>query len=50
MPHMEARDEIAGLRFWNGEPTVRLLDADESLDAMLLEQRDKGAERVLAQS
>jgi streptomycin 6-kinase len=37
LPHMEAEDEIRGLRFWNGEPTVRLLDADEDLSAMLLE-------------
>ena len=35
---MEGADEIAGLRFWNGEVTVRLLDADESLGAMLLER------------
>jgi len=34
---MEARDEIAGLRFWDGDPTVRLLGADEALNAMLLE-------------
>lgn len=38
MPHMEAEDEIAGLRFWDGEPTVQLLAADESLNAMLLER------------
>ena len=31
LPHMEGRDEIAGLRFWNGDPTVRLIDADERL-------------------
>jgi streptomycin 6-kinase len=37
-PHMEGRDEIHGLRYWDGEPTVRLLDADEALDAMLLER------------
>src|SRR6185437_8659525 len=37
MPHMEARDEIAGLRYWDGDGTVRLLDADEELNAMLLE-------------
>ncbi|HEX2443723.1 MAG TPA: aminoglycoside phosphotransferase family protein [Vicinamibacterales bacterium] len=44
MPHMEAREEIAGLRFWNGEPTVRLLDADERLDAMLLERCEPGTQ------
>jgi streptomycin 6-kinase len=37
MPHMEAEDEIAGLRLWNGRATVRLLEADETLHAMLLE-------------
>ncbi len=37
LPHMEAAQEIAGLRAWDGEVTVRLLDADEALDAMLLE-------------
>jgi streptomycin 6-kinase len=38
MPHMEARDEIDGLRFWNGDPTVRLLDADDTENALLLER------------
>lgn len=38
LPHMEGADEIAGLRFWDGELTVRLLDADESRGAMLLER------------
>lgn len=38
MPHMEGRDEIAGLRFWDSAPTVRLLEADDSLNAMLLER------------
>jgi len=42
LPHMEARDEIAGLRFWNGDPTVRLLAADEELNAMLLERCTPG--------
>jgi streptomycin 6-kinase len=37
-PHYEARDEAAGLRFWDGDPTVRLLDADEGLHALLLER------------
>jgi Aminoglycoside/hydroxyurea antibiotic resistance kinase len=31
MPHMEGEHEIAGLRFWNGDPTVRLLEADDHL-------------------
>jgi streptomycin 6-kinase len=38
MPHMEAQHEIQGLRFWNGDPTVRLLDACEEVNAMLLER------------
>ena len=38
MPHFEAADEIQGLRFWDGGPTVRLLDADVDLNAMLLEE------------
>src|SRR5438477_9866319 len=42
LPHMEARDEIAGLRFWAGEPTVRLLEADEELNALLLERVEPG--------
>jgi streptomycin 6-kinase len=42
MPHFEAEHEIQGLRFWNGDPTVRLLDADEELGAMLLERCDPG--------
>lgn len=37
-PHMEAEDEIAGLRFWNGDPTAFLLQADETHNAMLLER------------
>ena len=37
-PHMEAMHEIAALRFWDGSVTVRLLDADERLNAMLLEE------------
>jgi streptomycin 6-kinase len=38
MPHLEAEHEIQGLRFWNGDPTVRLLEADDELNAMLLER------------
>ncbi len=36
MPHFEGEQEIDGLRFWNGDPTVRLLESDPSLGAMLL--------------
>ena len=42
MPHMEADHEIAGLRFWHGDPTVRLLEADQDLGAMLLERCEPG--------
>ena len=42
MPHMEGRHELHALRFWNGNPTVRLLDADEELGAMLLERCEPG--------
>ena len=42
MPHMEAADEIDGLRFWNGEPTVRVYEADSDLQAMLLERCEPG--------
>ena len=38
MPHMEGEHELKGLRFWNGDPTVRLLEADDELGAMLLER------------
>lgn len=38
MQHMEARDEIAGLRFWDGDPTVRVLESDDAHWAMLLER------------
>jgi len=37
-PHMEGSDEAAGLRFWDGEPTVRLLEADEPRQALLIER------------
>jgi streptomycin 6-kinase len=42
MPHMEAEHELHGLRFWNGNPTVRLLEADDDLGAMLLERCEPG--------
>ena len=42
MPHMEGMHELQGLRFWNGDPTVRLLDADAQLNAMLLEPCEPG--------
>jgi streptomycin 6-kinase len=42
MPHVEADHEIEGLRFWDGDPTARLLDADDDLGAMLLERCEPG--------
>jgi streptomycin 6-kinase len=42
MPHAEAEHEIDALRFWAGEPSVRLLEADPNLNAMLLERCDPG--------
>ena len=42
MPHMEGNHEIQGLRFWCGDPTVRLLMADADLGAMLLERCEPG--------
>jgi len=51
MPHMEGAHEIAALRFWNGDATVRLLEADETLGAMLLERCEPGtALRTLPES
>ncbi len=38
MPHMEGEQEIQALRFWDGDPAVYLLQADESLNALLLER------------
>jgi streptomycin 6-kinase len=38
MPHMEGMHELHGLRFWNGDGMVRLLEADEAMNAMLLER------------
>ena len=42
MPHLEAEHEIAALRLLDGDPTVRLLEADDGMDAMLLERCDPG--------
>ena len=38
LPHMEAEHEIAGLRLWDGDCMIRLLEADDTLNAMLLER------------
>jgi streptomycin 6-kinase len=51
MPHMEAEHELQGLRFWDGDPTVRLLESDDELGAMLLERCEPGtALRVLPEA
>ncbi len=42
MPHMEAAHEIQAMRLWDGDPTVRLLEADADVNAMLLEQCEPG--------
>lgn len=42
LPHMEAEHEIDGLRFWDGDPTVRVFEADDALGAMLLERCEPG--------
>ena len=42
MPHLEAEHELEGLRFWNGDPTVRLIEADVSVNAVLLERCEPG--------
>ncbi len=51
MPHIEGEHEIAGLRFWNGDPTVLLLEANDHLGVMLLERCAPGiALRSLTES
>jgi streptomycin 6-kinase len=42
MPHMEGARELSGLRFWDGDPTVRLIEADMDRNAMLLESCEPG--------
>ena len=42
LPHMEAENEIDGLLFWDGDPTVFVLEADLDLNAMLLERCEPG--------
>jgi streptomycin 6-kinase len=42
LPHFEADHEIDGLRFWDGDPTVRVLAADRYANAMLLERCEPG--------
>jgi streptomycin 6-kinase len=42
IPRRLAAHEIDGLRFWNGDPTVRLLDSSDDCGAMLLERCEPG--------
>ena len=42
LPHMEAEQEIDGLLFWNGDPTVFVLESDKARNAMLLERCEPG--------
>ena len=42
MPHMEAEGEVAAMHLLDGDPTVRVLESDEHLNAMLLERCDPG--------
>ena len=42
LPHMEAENEIDGLLFWEGDPTVFVLEADFELNATLLERCEPG--------
>jgi streptomycin 6-kinase len=42
MPHMEGEHEIQALHFWNGNPTIYLLEADVHLNTMLLERCEPG--------
>lgn len=42
VPHLEGRDEAAGLRYWDGDPTVRLLRSWQGGGAMLLERCEPG--------
>jgi streptomycin 6-kinase len=43
LPHFEAEHEQQGLRFWDGDPMVRLLDADAASGALLLERCEPGS-------
>lgn len=42
LPAMEGRDELVGLRFWAGEPTVRVLEGDDESGAFLMERCEPG--------
>ena len=42
LPHMEAENEINGLLFWDGYPTVFVLEIAPEFNAMLLERCEPG--------
>ena len=42
LPHMEAENEIDGLLFWDGDPTVFVLEVAPEFNAMLLERCQPG--------
>ena len=42
LPHMEAENEIDGLLFWDGDPTVFVLEVVPEFNAMLLERCEPG--------
>lgn len=42
LPHFESEHEAEGLRVWDGDGIVRLLDADDGLGALLLERCEPG--------
>jgi streptomycin 6-kinase len=44
LPHFEAEHGVEGLRFWDGDPFVRLLAADREANAMLLERCEPGTD------
>jgi len=39
---MEGEHEIHGLHFWDGDPTVRLIEGDDEIGAMLVERCEPG--------
>lgn len=50
-PHFEGRDEADGLRIWDGEGAIRLLDDDAGTGALLLERCRPGTPlKVLPES
>ena len=42
IPHYEGAHESQGLRFWNGDATVRILRFDDAVGGMLLERCEPG--------